>query len=104
MKSCVVVVIVFLCVQVGFYAFHVPEKLGLTTATAPTVQRVSPTAAEVFTFTLEEEVRKKIGQPIEGYEPQMFLEVFPGLVATDFEGVEASSSVSEHWSTVLRVR
>lgn len=45
---------------------------------------------EVFRFTLEDEVRKKVGMPIEGYEPQMFLQVFPGLVETDFDGVEAS--------------
>jgi len=45
---------------------------------------------EVFRFTLEDEVRKKVGIPVEGFEPQMFLQVFPGLVETDFDGVEAS--------------
>ncbi len=49
-----------------------------------------PVLLDVFVYTLEEEVQQKIGQPIEGYEPSMFLEVFPGLVETDFEGVEAS--------------
>jgi hypothetical protein len=28
--------------------------------------------------------------PIEGFEPSMFLKVFPGLTETDFEGAEAS--------------
>ena len=90
MKSCIALVVIVLLCQVAFYVFDGPEKLGLTETATPTVQRVSPTAAEVFTFTLEEEVQKKIGQPIEGYEPAMFLQLFPGLVATDFEGVEAS--------------
>ncbi len=49
-----------------------------------------PVLVDVFTFTLQEEVRKKVGQPVEGYEPAMFLEVFPGLTETDFDGVEAS--------------
>ena len=45
---------------------------------------------EVFKETLEKEVREKNGIPIEGYEPAMFLQTFPGMVATDFNGVEAS--------------
>lgn len=56
--------------------------------TPPT--KVSPDIVDIFRFTLEEEVRKKIGQPIEGYEPQMFLQAFPGLAETDFDGVQAS--------------
>lgn len=44
----------------------------------------------VFKTTLKNEVRDKIGTPIEGYEPFMFLEVFPGLTETDFNNVEAS--------------
>lgn len=63
------------------------SHVGTTTVTPP---QVDPVMAEVFIFTLEEEVRKKIGQPSQGYEPAMFLEVFPGLAETDFEGVEAS--------------
>ena len=53
-------------------------------------QEVKTDINEVFKATLEKEVREKAGTPIEGYEPAMFLQVFPGLVATDFNGVEAS--------------
>ena len=42
-----------------------------------------------FKRQLEEAVRIEIGQPIEGYEPFMFIEVFPGLEPQDFNGVEA---------------
>lgn len=45
---------------------------------------------EAFTFVLQHEVTEEIGMPIEGYEPAMFMQVFPGLVVTDFENVEAS--------------
>lgn len=56
----------------------------------PQPPHLSPNVSDVFKETLEAEVRDKIGMPIEGYEPQMFLRVFPGLVETDFDGVQAS--------------
>jgi len=31
----------------------------------------------------------KVGQPIEGFEPFMFMRAYPGLVAADFAGVDA---------------
>ena len=43
-----------------------------------------------FRTELQGRVQEKLGMPIEGYEPSMFLQVFPGLTETDFEGVEAS--------------
>jgi hypothetical protein len=45
---------------------------------------------DAFRSTLQEGVRERIGMPIEGYVPSMFLSAFPGLSETDFEGVEAS--------------
>jgi len=51
---------------------------------------VSADIVDVFKFTLNDEVVKKIGQPREGFEPAMYLTAFSGLVETDFDGVEAS--------------
>lgn len=65
------------------------DKLANTEAET-SATKLSPDIIDVFRFTLEEEVVKKQGQPIEGFEPQMFLQAFPGLVETDFEGVQAS--------------
>ncbi len=48
---------------------------------------------EDFQFRLQEAVRIEVGQPIEGYEPQMFMAVFPGLKPHDFDGVEAQIGV-----------
>lgn len=66
--------------------------LSLFMKTEPVTQgtAVSADVVDVFRFTLEDEVRKKIGAPSEGFEPYMFLEVFPGLVETDFKGVASS--------------
>lgn len=44
----------------------------------------------VFKNVLRSEVQKRIGTPKEGYEPYMFLDAFPGLTESDFEGVQAS--------------
>ncbi len=43
-----------------------------------------------FRATLKNEVVSNQGMPIEGFEPFMFMNAFPGLSPTDFEGVEAS--------------
>lgn len=48
------------------------------------------TVRYVFRTTLRNEVNAKLGVPKEGYEPYMFIQAFPGLSETDFEGVEAS--------------
>lgn len=45
---------------------------------------------DVFATTLKDAVNAKQGVPKDGYEPYMFLEVFPGLTESDFEGVQSS--------------
>jgi len=42
-----------------------------------------------FQSELETMVKTELGQPIEGYEPAMFMKVLPGLKPADFAGVEA---------------
>ncbi len=44
---------------------------------------------EYFDEKLREGVIDRIGQPIEGFVPFMFLRAFSGLVPTDFDGAEA---------------
>ncbi len=51
---------------------------------------VEPDVVDTFRDTLQAEVIAKQGQPIEGFVPQMFMATFPGLVESDFDGVEAS--------------
>ncbi len=54
------------------------------------VPGVEPDVVDTFRDTLQAEVVAKQGQPIEGFVPEMFMKAFPGLVASDFDGVEAS--------------
>ncbi|MBC7836938.1 hypothetical protein H7X87_04150 [Acetobacteraceae bacterium] len=42
-----------------------------------------------FSETLRANVVSKIGQPIEGFEPFMFMQVYPGLTEQDFNNVSA---------------
>lgn len=65
------------------------QKLWDTPRTYP-VQTAQEDVRSAFRTALQSEVREQLGMPIEGYEPAMFLQVFPGLTETDFEGVEAS--------------
>lgn len=44
---------------------------------------------EYFNEKLQARVVEETGQPIEGFEPFMFMNVFLGLVPQDFDGVDA---------------
>lgn len=45
-------------------------------------------SAAYFTEQMREKVLREIGQPIEGFDQDLFIRVYPGLVAQDFIGVE----------------
>lgn len=70
--------------SVGAWFTQMSEAPGSEDAPIPS------SASEAFRNALQSEVRRTIGPSLEGYEPSMFLSVFPGLTETDFEGVEAS--------------
>ena len=52
-------------------------------------QPVGVEVEEYFSQELERGVLEQIGQPIEGFRPFMFIEVFPKLKSQDFNDVEA---------------
>ncbi len=84
-------VTLLLIMNVVFWFVGGPQRFAETVnPPASDVWSADPAVIDVFIYTLEEEVRKKEGLPPGGYVPSMFLEVFPGLAETDFEGVEAS--------------
>ena len=88
-----VLIIVFLVIAFNaLFVFSGGLELLVKTEQAEEAReyRVDPDIVDVFRFTLEDEVVKKQGQPIEGFEPGMLLAAFPGLAATDFDGVRAS--------------
>lgn len=58
--------------------------------------RVSSASAEApaemagaFTRELRGKVIAEMGHPIEGFEPSMFMRVYPGLIEPDFDDVDA---------------
>jgi hypothetical protein len=67
------------------------EQLVITYQPVPQAAAVSlETQGVLFGETLRTEVDRQLGVPTEGYRPEMFIEVFPGLALTDFEDVAAS--------------
>ncbi|MFT7506977.1 MAG: hypothetical protein ACI92I_000114 [Acidimicrobiales bacterium] len=90
MKNVLIVVALVIVFNAIFVFSGGLDLLVKTEQQAEAPERINADVVDVFRFTLEDEVRKKIGMPIEGYEPAMFLKVLPGLVETDFDGVEAS--------------
>lgn len=44
---------------------------------------------EYFNEKLREGVLDRVGQPIEGFVPQMFMQAFSGIVPKDFDGADA---------------
>ena len=90
MKNILIAVFAVLVFNAVFVFSGGLELLMQTDSEAKPEVSIGQDIVTVFQFTLEDEVRKKIGAPVDGFEPDMFLEVFSGLVETDFDGVEAS--------------
>jgi len=57
--------------------------------TSAIINRGSIDVQEYFNEKLREGVIDRIGQPIEGFVPFMFLRAFSGLVPNDFDGADA---------------
>ena len=70
-----------------------PEDTPSSGVSSSVSDRYDTQFVEYFSRKLQTEVVKKNGQPIEGFTPDMFLSVFPGLRASDFDGVEAFQGV-----------
>lgn len=90
MKNILIVVVMLVAFNAVLVFSGALDKLFNANQEVQPVSEINQTIVDVFQFTLQDEVDKKLGKPIEGYEPQMFLQLFPGLSETDFDGVEAS--------------
>lgn len=89
------VFVLLLGILIGLGALYVSNYYNVTfpTQVFKDVLVLEPNETEVFRYTLEEEVVKKVGQPEVGFMPDMFLKVFPGLTASDFAGVAGVGGV-----------
>jgi hypothetical protein len=64
-------------------------RIEVQPATTTTQQSVDAVTTNLFNTTIRSEVDRQLGAPENGYTPDMFITVFPGLTTTDFEDVEA---------------
>lgn len=81
----IISIIAIAAIAYGIFAF-IPQK------NAQNIE-VSDEAASQFTNLIWGKVVESLGQPIEGFEPEMILSVWLGMKASDFEGVEAVGGV-----------
>jgi len=77
----------------GFFGPLTQVKANeLCKSTAQDTSVINPGTTDVqkdFNVKLREGVINRIGQPIEGFVPSMFLQAFSGLVPKDFDGADA---------------
>lgn len=81
----IISIITIAAVAYGIFMFTSPKS-------AKNIE-VSDEAASQFTNLIWGKVIESLGQPIEGFEPEMILSVWPGIKASDFDGVEAIGGV-----------
>jgi len=78
-KQILFTIVIVLSVTAGLLFYSGDNKTGDVSLTP---------ATEYFIEQIQGRVVSEKGQPIEGFEPFMFVEVYPGLVESDFDGVE----------------
>ena len=76
-------VIYFIGVNCFFAPFSWAEK----------EQKINIDSVTYFSKKMYQQFVNEIGKPIEGMTPRMHMAVWPGLVAGDFNGVEAKNGV-----------
>jgi len=81
-----IAVILAVLVGAGFYIFYGGES-------AEDQEILLTSQAEHFIQTIESETIARVGQPIEGFEPSMFMLAFPGIIPSDFNGVESQQGI-----------
>ncbi len=57
-------------------------------------------SAMYFAATMQAQVVREIGQPIETFEQEFFMMVYPSLMRSDFDGVETAGSLRQSSSRV----
>lgn len=70
-------------------AFLIVWAMNALRANDGSDEQVQSATATKFAEAARARVNEEVGRPIEGYEPFMFMEVYPDLTERDFDGVEA---------------
>jgi len=87
-KKIIIVFLVIVVALTGTYYFYLntPET-GVDDTTV--VNNKTSDVQEYFNEKLREGVLERVGQPIEGFIPSMFMQAFSGMVPQDFGGADA---------------
>ena len=87
-KNIIIIILVTIVTLMGTYYFYLntPET-GVDGTTV--VNTKTNDIQEYFNERLREGVLERVGQPIEGFIPSMFLQAFSGIVPQDFDGAGA---------------
>ena len=92
MKFVVAFIIVIIVLAGGYYFLFITPDDGAPnddTVVATNGPDTPDAVQKYFNERLQEGVIERIGQPIHGFVPFMFLEAFSGIVPKDFDGADA---------------
>ena len=88
MKTVIYIIIILVVLIGGFYAFNAYIFNKKQVSEKPADATITADLANYFRERIVALGIKDIGMPIEGFDDQIFISVFPGLVPSDFEGVK----------------
>ncbi len=81
--------VVLVVALTGSYTLYFTAPDAEAQDTSAIIYRATIDVQEYFNEKLREGVIDRIGQPIEGFVPSMFMQAFSGLVLKDFDGAGA---------------
>jgi hypothetical protein len=89
LRKTIIPLIVLVVALAGSYFLNLTAADADAQDTAVSINRGSIDVQEYFNEKLREGVIDRVGQPIEGFVPSMFMQAFSGLVLKDFDGAGA---------------
>ena len=89
LRKIIIPFIVLAAALAGSYYLYFTAPESDAQDTSAIINRGAIDVQEYFNEQLREGVIDRIGQPIEGFVPFMFLRAFSGLVPNDFDGADA---------------
>ncbi len=89
LRKIIIPLIVLVVALAGSYYLYFTAPDADAQDTSAIINRGTIDVQEYFNEKLREGVIDRIGQPIEGFVPFMFMQAFSGLVLKDFDGTDA---------------
>jgi len=89
LRKIIIPLVVLVVALTGSYTLYFTAPDADAQDTSAIINRGTIDVQEYFNEKLREGVIDRIGQPIEGFVPFMFMQAFSGLVPEDFDGADA---------------